>query len=36
MYLDSIQSIDQWLAGKEPEHVIHPLNIVCDLPALKK
>lgn len=36
MYLDSIQSIEQWLAGKKPEHVIHPLNIVCDLPALKK
>lgn len=32
MYLDSIQSIEQWLSGKEPEHIIHPLNIVCDVP----
>ncbi len=34
MYVDAFQSIDQWLAGKEPEHVIHPLNIICDLPRV--
>jgi len=34
MYLDSFQSIEQWLAGKEPEHVIHPLSVVCDLPGI--
>lgn len=36
MFIDSFQSIDEWLAGKEPEHVVHPLNIVCDLPTIKK
>ena len=36
MFLDSFQSINEWLSGKEPEHVIHPLNIVCDLPGVKK
>jgi D-lactate dehydrogenase len=36
MYLNSIQSIEQWMAGKEPEHVVRPLNVVCDLPALNK
>lgn len=35
MYLDSIQSIEQWIAGREPEHVVHPLKIVCDLPNLR-
>lgn len=32
MYIDAFKSIDEWLAGKIPEHVIHPLTIVCDLP----
>lgn len=32
MYLDAMQSIEQWLSGKEPEHIIHPLNIVCAVP----
>jgi D-lactate dehydrogenase len=36
MYLDSFLSIEQWLAGKEPEHVVRPLNVVCDLPVIKK
>lgn len=36
MFLDSFQSIDEWIAGKEPQHVIHPLNIVCDLPGIKR
>jgi lactate dehydrogenase-like 2-hydroxyacid dehydrogenase len=36
MYLDALQSIEQWLAGKVPDHVVNPLNIVCDLPGVKK
>jgi len=36
MYLDAFQSIEQWIAGKQPEHIIHPFNIVCDLPGVKK
>ncbi len=36
MFIDSFQSIDEWLAGKEPEHAIHPLNIVCDLSGIRK
>ncbi len=35
MYIDAFQSIEQWQAGKEPEHVIHPLNVICDLPPLR-
>lgn len=35
MYLDSFQSIREWLAGKEPDHVVHPLNVVCDLPGVR-
>lgn len=31
MFTDSFQSIEQWMQGKEPEHVIHPLSVVCDL-----
>jgi D-lactate dehydrogenase len=31
MYMDAIQSIEQWISGKQPEHIIHPLNIVCDV-----
>ena len=34
MYLDVFQSIDQWTQGKEPEHSIRPLRIVCDLPGI--
>lgn len=34
MYIDTFKSIDQWSAGNEPEHSIHPLTIVCDLPAI--
>lgn len=33
MYLDSFQSIEEWMQGMEPEHVVRLLNIVCDLPA---
>ncbi len=36
MYLDSLRSIEQWIAGKEPEHIIRPLNIVCDLPPVTR
>ncbi len=35
MFLDSFQSIEQWMQGKEPEHVVHPLNVVCDLPKVQ-
>ena len=36
MYLDSIQSIEQWIAGNVPEHVVRPLNVICDLPGAKR
>jgi D-lactate dehydrogenase len=36
MYLDTFQSIDQWNAGQEPDHVVHPLRVVCDLPGVRK
>jgi D-lactate dehydrogenase len=36
MYIDAFKSIDEWLGGAEPEHIIHPLNIICDLPAVSK
>lgn len=36
MYIDAFGSIDQWLTGARPEHVIHPLSIVCDLPGVTK
>lgn len=36
MYLDTSQSIEQWMKGEEPEHVIRPLQVVCDLPPIKK
>lgn len=36
MYLDSIQSIGQWLDGNEPAHVVKPLEVVCDLPGLSR
>lgn len=35
MFLESFQSIEQWKAGKTPDHVIRPVNIVCDLPPVK-
>jgi phosphoglycerate dehydrogenase-like enzyme len=35
MYIDAIQSIHEWLAGKSPEHIVHPLTIVCDLPPIR-
>jgi D-lactate dehydrogenase len=31
MYIDAFRSIDQWMNGEEPEHVIHPLTVVCDV-----
>ena len=36
MYIDAFKSIEEWAKGKEPEHAVHPLTIVCDLPTLKK
>ncbi len=30
MYRDCFQSIDQWLAGQTPEHLVQVWNIVCD------
>lgn len=35
MYADSLQSIHQFIDGKEPDHIIRPLKVVCDLPAVK-
>lgn len=36
MYEDCFDSIDQFLQGKTPEHVVEPERVVCDLPGLKK
>ncbi len=35
MFLDCFQSIEAWRAGTAPAHQVHPLKVVCDLPALK-
>lgn len=35
MYLDAIQSIEQYLAGGEPHHIVKPVEVVCDLPPAK-
>ena len=36
MYLDAFTSIDEWRAGKTPEHVVRPVTVVCDLPGARK
>ena len=36
MYLDCFMSIEQFLSGKEPEHAVRPLNVVCDLPPVRR
>jgi D-lactate dehydrogenase len=36
MYLDCFQSIEEWIAGKTPEHVVEPPTVVCDLPGVKQ
>ncbi len=36
MYSDAFRSIDEWIAGEKPEHVIQPLNIICDLPTFRQ
>ncbi len=33
MYTDCFDSIDQWMAGKTPEHRVRPQPVVCDIPA---
>lgn len=32
MYTDTLMSIQQWIDGKTPDHIVHPLTIVCDVP----
>lgn len=36
MYSDSIQSINEWINGRTPVHVITPVTKVCDLPKIRK
>ncbi|MBI3332353.1 hypothetical protein HYZ99_05370 [Candidatus Peregrinibacteria bacterium] len=36
MYLDAFQSINEFLSGKEPVHIIKAPAVVCDLPRIKK
>ncbi|MBI5156341.1 hypothetical protein HZA45_03655 [Candidatus Peregrinibacteria bacterium] len=36
MFSDSFLSIEQWMAGETPEHVVKPLNVVCDLSGIRK
>lgn len=35
MYADSFQAIREFAAGKVPEHVVHPVKVVCDMPTVK-
>lgn len=35
MYADSFLAIREFIAGKNPEHVVHPVKVVCDLPSVK-
>jgi D-lactate dehydrogenase len=35
MYVDCFDSIDQWAAGKTPEHIVRPQPVVCDIPPTK-
>ncbi len=35
MYLDCFLSISDWMAGKNPQHEIHPEAVVCDLSGVK-
>lgn len=34
MYEDCFASIEQYLRGEEPEHIVRPPTVVCDLPAI--
>ena len=36
MFLDCFQSITQWIAGAAPEHTVKPVQVVCDLPPLRR
>lgn len=36
MYADCFESIRQWQSGQTPEHVIHPITTVCDMPGIKR
>lgn len=36
MYEDAFQSIDQFLAGDTPDHIVKPPTVVCDLPGVEK
>ena len=34
MYLDCFESIGQWKQGEEPDHMVKPEKIICDLPEI--
>lgn len=34
MYIDAFKSIEEWQDGKDLEHLIHPLTVVCDVPGV--
>ena len=36
MYEDCFTSIQEFLDTKEPEHVVQPPNVVCDMPGVKR
>ncbi len=36
MYLDTFQSMDQFAEGTVPDHVVRPINVVCDLKGVVK
>ncbi|MEI8230898.1 MAG: 2-hydroxyacid dehydrogenase [Candidatus Peregrinibacteria bacterium] len=36
MFVDSFESIQQWMEGKTPERLVKPPAMVCDLPGVSK
>lgn len=35
MFTDCFDSIDQWIAGDIPDHVVRPQPVVCDVPGMR-
>lgn len=34
MYADSFHAIHEYLDGKHPQHIVHPVKVVCDMPTV--
>lgn len=35
MYADCFVSIEEWQRGEDPEHIVQPPEVICDLPGVK-